>query len=228
MGSFTFFSMGVLQFANCRYLSVIAREYAFSGEANWIFTSWCYLLTTIKPLLTHYQRLDWWGQFGIISQLTLDWHDPMHPAKGVKNMSDFLVLGKKEVNIMEFSWVTIAVLITWCVDLLKCEVEIYGICTSSRFHVLHQACSQEVDPLNSFISSMACHGKWTIEIGDFPVKTSMYMGFSIAMFDYRWFSLVYRWWIPSGFHRLPCLMLARRLSSISIFWDNQWWWQVIQ
>ena len=28
-------------------------------------------------------------------------------------------------------------------------------------------------------------GKWTIEIGDFPIRTSIHRGFSIAMFDYQ-------------------------------------------
>ena len=32
-------------------------------------------------------------------------------------------------------------------------------------------------------SNMA--GKWTIEIGDFPMKTSIHRGFSIAMFAYQ-------------------------------------------
>ena len=36
------------------------------------------------------------------------------------------------------------------------------------------------------LSNMAgLAGKWTIEIGDFPMKTPIDKGFSIAMFDYQ-------------------------------------------
>ena len=54
-------------------------------------------------------------------------------------------------------------------------------------------------------SNMACWKPWTIEIGDFPIKTPIIRGFSMGFTIDRWFSQ-----LETSIHRIfpsePCLM----------------------
>ena len=65
-----------------------------------------------------------------------------------------------------------------------------------------------------------CHqtwrtGKWTIEIGDFPIKISIHLGFSIETSIYGWFSHRNLHSVR-GFSSQPCLMTPEVTLSVSV------------
>ena len=74
-------------------------------------------------------------------------------------------------------------------------------------------------------SNMACWKPWTTEIRDFPIKFSMYRGFSTAMFDYQRASMNH-----SSHSTFDSAWSVHCLCTVPFFWSTcnncmiEWIW----